>query len=633
MTRRMTQRTHGWLERHRALVRVVAVSLMALLVVGNTPARAQRAFDPPELLNPFRLNDSTSFYLATPVQYEALKNLQFTAKVSGVPHNAIANTLRAYGLPDSDARAVQTWARNDALAELFGLLVEAIKSNDRLEDQGNAVAWLKTLLRRQAMMAAYHAGLEYVKWAGLRQDLYDYYVFNEVFTDPNNVDFRYHLETFLDSGFTSPQDYAAWTDDTNKIGTATEGFCVYQPPAPFQDDYTGNIYTPSDRSTAASVCFTPDPLGFCFVDCIPDHPEYEDFVKWGEAVVIQGVTTDSVDFTEIAHAMTAGLGIGGIVASVATGVTVASTLGPVLSGTAFQRAIFPFARVVNSLRSYATLGRTIAALDGGLVAADAAGSIMGGVILFVTGTTEESIAIDSALNLPKKLASLIEGAPATDIDPGQLLNSTSGTGELYALFVNASAPSPSIAELGSNSANGETAFLNPDGAPLPDPQTDPEFVVTVNGAVNPQASISWYDVASQTTNTARLHESWFVVRSTDNQGNPATVAIIGQTGQSPQDIQSLHISYTDWAGVEHVAGLLKPSSGGYKFISITQSGDTPLVPSTCLTDGTCGYADAIQYVDAAGNQYSARVADPVQAVPPRWRRRCIPRRRRQRGSR
>jgi hypothetical protein len=101
----------------------------AWVAPATSSARAQLAFDPPELLNPFRLTDSNSFYRASPAQYTSLKALELTAKLNGVPHNASANTLRAYGLPDSDARAVQTWARNDALAELFGLLVEAIKAN------------------------------------------------------------------------------------------------------------------------------------------------------------------------------------------------------------------------------------------------------------------------------------------------------------------------------------------------------------------------------------------------------------------------------------------------------------------------------------------------------------------------
>jgi hypothetical protein len=56
MTRRMTPRTHGGLQRRRALV----------CVVGAMPARAQRAFDPPELLSTVRLTSPSSFYHATP---------------------------------------------------------------------------------------------------------------------------------------------------------------------------------------------------------------------------------------------------------------------------------------------------------------------------------------------------------------------------------------------------------------------------------------------------------------------------------------------------------------------------------------------------------------------------------------
>jgi hypothetical protein len=66
MTRRMTPRIHGGLQRRRALVRVIAGSVVPVLVVGNMPARAQRAFDPPELLNTVRLTSPSSFYHATP---------------------------------------------------------------------------------------------------------------------------------------------------------------------------------------------------------------------------------------------------------------------------------------------------------------------------------------------------------------------------------------------------------------------------------------------------------------------------------------------------------------------------------------------------------------------------------------
>lgn len=65
MTRRMTPRTHGGLQRRRALVRVV----------GAMPARAQRAFDPPELLGTVRLTSPSSFYHATPERPAVLSEI------------------------------------------------------------------------------------------------------------------------------------------------------------------------------------------------------------------------------------------------------------------------------------------------------------------------------------------------------------------------------------------------------------------------------------------------------------------------------------------------------------------------------------------------------------------------------
>src|SRR5262245_13673073 len=247
MTGRRTVRTQRWLDRRRPLVRVVAVSLVALLGVGTMPARAQLITTaPPDLLNQFRLTASQSLYLANDAQYDALQHLQFTAHDSVVT-NAIATTLAAHGLPASDALAVQSWARDDALAELWGMLVKAVNASDPTEDQFNAVHWLATLAKRQNMLAARNAGLEYVKWAGLSQSTYNSLV-DAVFADPTSHDAQMNLESFLNTGFTSPKDFAFWTDDNDKIGTATEGFCVYRSPAPFQTEYQGNIFSGTDSS-------------------------------------------------------------------------------------------------------------------------------------------------------------------------------------------------------------------------------------------------------------------------------------------------------------------------------------------------------------------------------------------------
>ena len=84
---------------------------------------------------------------------------------------ATTNTIEDHGLARTDGNAVLTWARPDAEAELFALIVQAIDTPaaSQTPDQQNAVAWVQAVEQRQAEVAAQDAGLEYVKWAGLDQ--------------------------------------------------------------------------------------------------------------------------------------------------------------------------------------------------------------------------------------------------------------------------------------------------------------------------------------------------------------------------------------------------------------------------------------------------------------------------------
>ena len=61
-----------------------------------------------------------------------------------------------------------TWGRGDALAELWGLVVEAIRTPTatRTTQQQDVVNWLTAMIRRKGEAAAVNAGWEYLKWAG-----------------------------------------------------------------------------------------------------------------------------------------------------------------------------------------------------------------------------------------------------------------------------------------------------------------------------------------------------------------------------------------------------------------------------------------------------------------------------------
>src|SRR5262245_20352133 len=77
---------------------------------------------PPALLNHILLAapSSNNLYFATADQRASLSVLE---------DEAVDNVLADHGLPDGDAAAVMSWARADALAELWGLIVEAIRTD------------------------------------------------------------------------------------------------------------------------------------------------------------------------------------------------------------------------------------------------------------------------------------------------------------------------------------------------------------------------------------------------------------------------------------------------------------------------------------------------------------------------
>ena len=100
----------------RALALVLSSALVTLgLLVLPTAAPATAAdcattpsACPAGLLNAALLQDPNSLYVATTQQRISLQQLQ---------QQAISNTLQDHALPASDADAVATWGRGDALAE------------------------------------------------------------------------------------------------------------------------------------------------------------------------------------------------------------------------------------------------------------------------------------------------------------------------------------------------------------------------------------------------------------------------------------------------------------------------------------------------------------------------------------
>ena len=129
---------------------------------------------PPGLLNPGALA------AAGPAIAQSMRNLS---------DQAIQNTLDDHQLPASDRDAALSWARDDAEAELWGLIVEAITTSEgqRTTDQQHAAEWMMQLASAQANDAAKQAGEEYTTWAGL--DVLDYRAMADTATKAELTDF------------------------------------------------------------------------------------------------------------------------------------------------------------------------------------------------------------------------------------------------------------------------------------------------------------------------------------------------------------------------------------------------------------------------------------------------------------
>ncbi|MBX5445539.1 Ig-like domain repeat protein [Sphaerobacter sp.] len=549
---------------------------------------------------------------------------------ASMQEKAIQNVLTSHGLPASDAWAVKSWARNDALAELWALVVEAIKTeaNERTPEQQAAVDWLTGLVRQKRMQQARYAGQEYVKWAGYSQEAFDDLVdqyYDAVARGEDTTDEKQALRNYLEL---PPLNYGMCNGGScvgltlrQAQAQAQAGYCVYRSPAPYQTEYQGNIFR-GTNSVMPADCVQPGGGIGGIIGTPPPVPEYDQFVKWGEARANYEAINNpefAITFRDIALVV----GLGTVTAGMAVAGTLGVTLAPVLAGTAFQLAVFPHAGWVSGLSSAtlaaigspATNSAAVAAANAGAVSAAGVGAIVAAVILFVVVTTIHLIDLVTIEQLPGKIHTLIVEAPTKSYDIRSMLDDKDEVGELYSLFVQATLPLPMITEACDNrilSLNKPTC-LNPPPPPPANAQTDPLFMVSVNGGQETlQNTITWYNKTTEWTTTARLKGVWFIQTVTDSEGN--TLSVVTNDGEASQEIQSLRIMYTDWDDKAQYAWLVRDAQGAYKFVSLAGDSGASLNAETCDQDGICAVSDSIRYIDRDGNEYEARVVPPPVPV-------------------
>ena len=522
---------------------------------------------PPGLLNPGALA------AAGPAVAQSMRNLS---------DQAIQNTLDDHQLPASDRDAALSWARDDAEAELWGLIVEAITTSEsqRTTDQQHAAEWMMQLASAQANDAAKQAGEEYATWAGL--NVFDYRAMADTAT-------KAQLTDFLDDDVRS----------FSPLFTPRGGYCRYKPPAPYSTEYDG-----SETQTCFTPC--PDVLG-----CAVPTPTYDQFVKWGQAAATYANVTNP-QFALQATAIASGVAFGATVAAagLAAFAGVAGTITATITGTAFASAIWPFADAL------------VTAAAGAAVIA-----VVTIVILAIIIAVMEGIRVTENAALPGKVAELVVNARTTVTDPATLIGTTDGSVTLYNLFVGATMPRPRndlacdnslippwaystsfdpnlivYVPLGSNTAITSTrdrdGCLNPPPIPVAS-ATDPHFMVrAANQTPQVAPTIDVVDPTYGTGKTVRLSGNWFVTKRAN---------LVGDADQS------LRLSYVDWNGVDQIAWLLREDNGKYHFVGYQSTGSaTSLDPNSCRSSGACWTATEITYAGPGGQHLTAGVEGPAQ---------------------
>ena len=261
--------------------------------------------------------------------------------------------------------------------------------------------------------------------------------------------------------------------------------------------------TPPSRSSAQGWCYPPYRCA-SFFGCNDNQPSYDDFVKYGSADLENGRadhTELAVLTTQVARALAFG---GAAVGAGIAGVTLASTLGPVLTGGALASALFPyaawvgfdFALTAGSGSAAATLAPGVA----GAATAAAVGAIVTAVIVAAAIATVEGIRVVHAAKVPGQLKSLITNAASGTPDLKAMLTQPNLLAGLFGVFTGAALPTPSLKACDNNSPFVVAGGIMPgpclNAPPIPAPAADdPRFLITPKGAAQATRSdtLSWTD--------------------------------------------------------------------------------------------------------------------------------------------
>jgi hypothetical protein len=511
---------------------------------------------PPALLD----LTSNRLYRATPAEAASLQVLEDTA---------VADTISDHDLSTSDADAVLTWGRDDAEAELWALLVQAVQdcaTTTCTTDQQNAVDWLDSVETTDQVESAQDAGQEYADWAGIPG--YQ----SELSIDPSES----ALQSFLSA---APEPFVLAPSGSYY---ANLGYCSYQPP--------GGGYNPDDE-----MCYGPctDLLG-----CSPNTPSYDQFVQWGDTDVNNQIM-DNTDYMAQAMEIAVGATFGSVALGTGVAVAGAAASGALASSVPYAIAQSLFQVFYSASGAFGSLGvgpdmaaAAAEALSAELTVSGIAGAV-GIIIAAVAIAVTEALNVFNAAALPGQLAQAITTTPSTpDLD--SMLSNQSEAQGLYALFVGATLPVPTLSPCPSGASSCDVSG-----------STYPDFLVTPQsgGPGEAEQSITWLDGAGSSayTDSATLSGNWFIEQMASASAQLTT-------------LQTLRIHYTNWDGQGETAWLLGNPTEGYEFVGFPDSdasSGAPIDTATCQADASCWSSKTIDYVGDDGNDYSASVIAPA----------------------
>ena len=434
------------------------------------------------------------------------------------------------------------------------------------------------------------------------------------------------------------------------------GYCDYLPPEGMEAEYDGNAFASGSR--AGVWCYPP--YGCLLIDgCDTRQPDYDAFIRWGEATVF-GPPSEDVGYAFAAkHTARSLQRIGAIAGGGAAGSALAGRLGALAASTQLAKAVFPYATAVTpevfamiNSSAWKSVARGVSALQAQRVAsaagdaaigiAKAAGRATVGLstaLVVITAVAAIAIAVTEGIEvsqqdaLPGQLAELVEKALASTPDLLSMLGDQSHLKALFGLVLRAAGPPP--APLGCDNSGfmvfgGETFQPCANAPDIPAPSTsDPQFRIqrvsrqdlqTPVGPAEVRDSITYYDteldhreayrqVQEAWTHTTRMTDGWFV---SDTRY---------QSGESLPQRQSVKLSYLVYdpgaGGTPYTATAWahKKTDGSYEFVDVINGYE--IDPNTCVALNGCHRTDSLLLWLPDPDGYAYRVPALVTLVPRR----------------